>query len=476
MQNIVLITIDTLRKDHCGCYGYPRDTTPFIDKISKSGVKFKYPFANGPLTTRSFPSILCGHHIFYGKEDNIHSYFLPKDVETIAQKLKILGYYTAAFQAGNPFVSSFYGYDRGFDFFEDFLSGSSKCEKIERSMAPKKRVKEKLLLKVGSFLNSFPELKNIAKKGYQTYILFKENRKCVEKLKNKEMPFIRGDKLDETILKWLEGYSEKKPLFLWIHYMDVHQPHIPQEDISKLLNIPPYSDKIIARHWVEIANHKIKNSKQVTELKDLYDCEIRYADKCIEELFDIFEMNNLTKENTFFILTADHGEEFGEHGGLGHELKLYNEMLSVPLIFVGKGSKKYNNFADSLVELKDIPQVILDVAEEGDVIDILKEYVLSQSLRGDGENWVRLIALQNKKFKLIYDAGSETNNEFYNLSNEFYNLSNDPDEKYNQINNELYNKEVNKFTDIIKEFLKINSHRSKLKEKVKELKKKGAMV
>ena len=135
---------------------------------------------------------------------------------------------------------------------------------------------------------------------------------------------------------------------------------ISDDMISKLLNIPPYDDKIIARHWAEISNHKIKNSKQVTELKDLYDCEIRYEDKCIKELFDIFEMNNLTKENTFFILTADHGEEFGEHGGLGHELKLYNEMLSVPLIFVGKGSKRYNNFADSLVELKDIPQVILN--------------------------------------------------------------------------------------------------------------------
>ena len=79
MQNIVLITIDTLRRDHCGCYGYSRDTTPFIDKISNSGVKFEHSFANGPLTTRSFPSILCGKHTFYGKEDKIHSYFLPKD-------------------------------------------------------------------------------------------------------------------------------------------------------------------------------------------------------------------------------------------------------------------------------------------------------------------------------------------------------------------------------------------------------------
>ena len=465
MQNIVLITIDTLRKDHCGCYEYSRDTTPFIDKISKSGVKFENAFVNGPLTPRSFPSILCGQHIFYGKESNIQSCFLPEVAETIAQKLKKLGYYTAAFQAGNPFLSSFYGYDRGFVFFEDFLKGSSECEKIERSTT----LMQKLLSKAASFLNSFPKLKNVAKKGYQSYTpvrVFKDTRKYVKKLKNNEIPFIRGNKLNEMVSKWIEKYSEKKPLFLWIHYMDVHQPFIPKKDICKSLNIPIYSDKVIAKHWAEILNHQVKNSKQIRELKDLYDCEIRYEDKCIEDLFDIFEINNLTKENTFFILTADHGDEFGEHGGLGHEMKLYNEMLSVPLIFVGKGSEKYDEFTDSLVELKDISQVILDVSKGDEVTDISKEYVLSQSLRKDSEKYVKLIALQNKKFKLICDTGSEANNEFYNLSN-------DPGEQNNLINNKSCNEEINEFTGILKEFLKIDSHRSKLKEKIKEMKKIG---
>jgi len=466
-QNIVLITIDTLRKDHCGCYGYFRDTTPFIDKISKFGVKFEYPFANGPLTPRSFPSILCGHHIFYGKVDDIHSCFIPKNLETIAQKLKKLGYHTAAFQAGNPFISSFYGYGRGFDSFEDFLCGNSERERIERLITSKKVVKKNLLSKVGSFLNSFPRLKSVIKKIYLSYIDFRENRKYLKKLKDNDIPFIRGDKLNKKISKWLEKHSKNKPLFLWIHYMDVHQPHIPKEDISKSLNIPAYSDKIIAEHWSEISNRKIKNLKQIKELKDLYDCEIGYVDKCIEEVFDIFKVNNITQENTLFILTSDHGEEFGEHGGLGHEMKLYNEMLSVPLIITGKGSEKYNKFTDSLVELKDIPKIILYVAKKGGITNISKEYVLSQSLRVDGETPIRLIALQNKKFKVIYDTGLEANNEFYNLND-------DPYEKKNLIGNRSYSEEINEFTDVIKEFLEIDSRRSKLKgktmKKIKALK------
>jgi arylsulfatase A-like enzyme len=472
MQNIVLITIDTLRKDHCGCYGYSRDTTPFIDKISSSGLKFDHSFANGPLTTRSFPSILCGQHIFYGKENNIHSYFLPKDVETIAQKLKNFGYYTAAFQAGNPFISAFYGYDRGFDFFEDFLKGSLECEKIERSVkqTPKKEtMAKKILSKVRSFLDTFPKLKNVAKKGYQFYILLRDARKYLKKLSDNKIPFIRGDKLNEIISKWLNCYSKEKPLFLWVHYMDVHQPHIPKEDIAKSLNIPVYSDKIIARHWAEILSHQVKNSKQIRELMDLYDCEIRYEDKCIEELFDIFGNNNLTQKNTFFILTADHGEEFGEHGGLGHEMKLYNEMLSIPLIFVGNGAEEYKDFIDSLIELKSVPQVIVDVAKGQAATDISKEYVLSQSLRGDGGNWVRLIALQNREFKLIYDAGSEANNEFYSLGG-------DPSEMNNLIHYGPYREKIEEFTNLVQDFLWVTGNRTKLinmtKVKIRELKEK----
>jgi len=129
--------------------------------------------------------------------------------------------------------------------------------------------------------------KKDTKKDTKVYILFRDTKKYLKKLKNNEIPFIRGDKLNKTIAKWLEEYPEKKPLFLWIHYMDVHQPFIPKKDICKSLNIPIYSDKVIAKHWVEILSHGVKKSKQIAELKDLYDCEIRYADKCIEELFDI---------------------------------------------------------------------------------------------------------------------------------------------------------------------------------------------
>jgi arylsulfatase A-like enzyme len=466
-SNIILITIDSLRKDHCGCYGYSRDTTPFIDKISQSGVRFKYPFANGPLTPRSFPSILTGQHIFYGKENDIHSYFLPKDVETIAQKLRNFGYYSGAFQAGNPFISSFYGYNRGFDHFDDFLYGDSECERIERLQkkpeTTKKGFKERFFLKIISTLDYLPEIKRAGRKEYQTYIRFKESRKYLKKLKNNEIPFIRGYKLNQAISKWLEGYDEKKPLFLWVHYMDVHQPHIPKEDISRSLNIPLYSDEKIAEHWSEIANHEIKNSKQIGELIDLYDCEIRYVDKCIEEIFEIFSHNNLTEENSLFILTSDHGEEYGEHGSLGHEMKLYNEMLSVPLIVFGKDSRKYEKFADALVELKSVPQIILDAANGGEATDISRKYVLSQSLRKHYENWVRLIALQNKKFKLIYDAGLEANNEFYNLNTDLY-------EKNNLYHADLYAEEIEKFNNIIKDFLNFKDYRNRTKQKIRELK------
>ena len=459
MKNIVLITIDTLRKDHCSCYGYSRNTTPFIDKLSKDGVKFEHAFANGPLTPRSFPSILCGCHIFSGKEDNIHSYFLPKNLETIAQKLKISGYHTAAFQAGNPFISSFYGYDRGFDFFEDFLKDNSECAKIEISQKSQNNVRKKIFVRLGQILNHSPPIKNVVSNVYCSYIGFKDYKKCLLQVRKNQMPFIRGNKLNEKLSKWLENYDHKKPVFLWMHYMDVHQPHIPKEDICKCLNIPLYSDKVIAKHWTEISNHRVKNSKQINELKDLYDCEIRYVDNCVEKLFNILEKNSINKENTFFIITSDHGDEFGEHGGLGHEMKLYNEMLSVPLIVSGEGSKNYGIYENSLIELRDIPKIISAEANKDKSIKLSKEYVLSQSLRKGDESWVRLISLQNTEFKMIYDTDCETNNEFYFLDH-------DPYEKHNLIDDNLYTESKDEFTSFIKNFVKFTDS-TNIKQKIK---------
>jgi len=186
----------------------------------------------------------------------------------------------------------------------------------------------------------------------------------------------------------------------------------------------------------------------------------------LKNFFNILENNNINQENTFFIITSDHGEEFGEHGGLGHEMKLYNEMLSVPLIVIGEGAKNYEIYENSLIELRDIPKIISAVAIENKNIELSKEYVLSQSLRKDDESWIRLISLQNTKFKMIYDTKCETNNEFYFLEH-------DPHEKHNLSGDNLFNKSENEFISLTKNFVRFTgdtNSKQKIKNDIQKIK------
>ena len=429
-DNIILITIDTLRRDHCSCYGYERMTTPFLDSIAKKGVKFNHAFANGPLTPRSFPSILCGVSTFAGKEDDISSCFLPQNIETIAERLEKRGYYTVAFQAGNPYLSKYYGYDRGFREYKDYLKADKKRSKAKGN---------KLIL---SLFGIFPKIMPIARKvrtfGRFTFGVMEKKKRIL----SKDLPFKRGREINADVKTWLNGYGEDGPLFLWIHYMDCHQPYIPDDNARKELGIREYSVGQLARHWAEINDKFVRSSKQIQSLVDLYDCEIKYEDQVIEELFETMIENSINENNSAFIITSDHGDEFGEHGGLGHELKLYNEMLSVPLIFYGKGCENYKSFSESLVELKSIPNVILELAEHDRASPLNNRFIISECLREEKGKYVRLISIQNRDYKLIYDCGNEVYNEFYNLEEDKY-------EQTNLIDDRRYEREILEMKGII---------------------------
>jgi len=450
-KNIVLITIDTLRRDHCSCYNYPRETTPFLDQISNNGIKFNYAFATGPLTPRSFPSILCGIMPFDEKFDDIKSYFLPKNIETIAQKMKKIGFDTVAFQAGNPFLSKYYGYNRGFDEFYDYIFDSDTKANLKDGRL--KKHFQRIVMK-----NKFLE------KNARIFLSKLDFLKKYYKILKNDIPFIRGMNLNKDIDEWLSTYKKNNPLFIWIHYMDVHPPHFPEEDLRKILGIERYSKYHLAKCWAEINNHIVKNNKQIGEIIDLYDCEVRYQDEVLEDLFHILKSHNLTEENTSFVITSDHGDEFGEHGGVGHILKLYNEMLAVPLIIYGNNIKEFSHLSNTLIELKSIPDIILDLSTDlpvNDVDKFRKDFIISESLRQNHNhnNHVRIISIQNKEFKLIFDTEDQ-------IKNEFYNLINDGLEQENLINDKKLTTYIENMECLVREYIN-KDEKNKIKSLIK---------
>ena len=280
MKNIVLITVDCLRADHMSCYGYHRKTTPFIDSIAERSLFFENAFANGPNTRHSVPSFLTSTYPLLFLDEAKAGRF-HEGRKSMAELLKEHGYSTAAIHS-NPYISKFYGYDRGFDYFNDFLLGQVEDE-IERS-------------KISKILHE-------AAKGIKAVFMHK-------------LPHEDGERINEEAIKWLENANE--PFFLWLHYMDVHMPYVPPNRFLEELGLRKYSH--IRKIWmgkkiddVEM-REKIRN-EEVPDYINLYDGCIRYTDWVLQSLIRKIEKNF---PETLFVITADHGEEFREHGGLGH--------------------------------------------------------------------------------------------------------------------------------------------------------------
>ena len=249
--NILLITVDALRPDHLGCYGYERNTSPNIDKLAKEGTVFLNCFATSSSTAYASVGLVTGKYLMiYGNDEA--GGILDKKFPTITEYLKESEYFTAAFLNNGHYASST-GFERGFDFYKNFI-GNAKQTTDE----------------VISFLNNYN-----ADKPLFIWIHYIDPH----------TPYV----VHKDFLKIFEGDS------LW-NINDKNLELQPNEDID------PYLSKgFIPR----IAFHREKYN--LNYYIACYDSEISYLDFHIGRLMDNMPNSALT------ILTADHGEFLGEH-------------------------------------------------------------------------------------------------------------------------------------------------------------------
>lgn len=294
MKNTVLITIDTLRAGMIGLYGAKEGLTLHIDSLADNMMIFKNPFASGPYTQASFQGILASeYYLEYGKEKNINS---AKTL--ISEPLKNAGIYTAAFHS-NAYLSYFFGYNRGWDTFYDSMSDDV----------------------------------------------------------TDMYPFIRGEGINKKVESFLSNFSFSKPLFLWVHYMDVHEPYIAEEEyLSKIdPSLSLSKEEMFSLFKEVILKRDVSDKGKVDTLRKLYMAKVAETDGYIEKLFSIFDSHNLLDSSTI-IITSDHGDEFSEHGGLSHDGKMYSELIKVPLLIY---DRSYESAAiDTPVSLIGIPPTI----------------------------------------------------------------------------------------------------------------------
>lgn len=343
--NIVLVTVDSLRADHCGFMGYEKDTTPTLDAMAEDGLVFENAIAPGPATPESMPVIFTGEwpvdrgsdtdSELNARRERIRSHMEAR--ETLPERLGRLGYTTGAFTP-NPFTSRHFGFDQGFDHFEDFMDESNRGQLYQ------------------TVFNGFLEESGISSMA-RVFMNFWQ----------REEVFKPWESYYDDAVSWAQNAEE--PYFLWVFLMDAHNPYIASSEYRSQSRLQEFHANF--EFWRQ--SHETPFSDSMHEkLVTAYDDSIRYSDAFLGRLRE-----DLDDEGVIAV-TGDHGEAFGEHGTYGHEPYLYRENTHVPLVVSGVGDGEHRD----AFSLAGLPELLSAVAIGERATDVAGEYVVSATRKG----------------------------------------------------------------------------------------------
>lgn len=326
--NIILITADSLRRDHLGCYSSTAAATPHIDSLAQRSKVHFNAYSTGPNTPHAFPGIMAGRNALASSKLGVF-----EDEWTVAEALKESGYTTLGFNAANPYISRHFRYHRGFDHFEDFVDFE-------------------LLRTTSAGVNS--GVIGIPQADLEQYLMSEDNLRRKEALERW---------FNETIARTLP--EARPPFFLWVHYMDTHYPYVPSVDFQKMSGVTNITKDDNYQLNQIVRGNLLPSPGQLQEIKKLYSACVRQLDAQIGHLLTLLSATEgIGDANILFC--ADHGEEFMEHGDFQHRSKLFEELLQVPLIINGP---RYHSSQPpkQRISLASIPEIIMNLAGEREI-------------------------------------------------------------------------------------------------------------
>jgi len=325
--NVLLISLDTLRADHVGCYGYERDTTPFLDEFAASAVRFESAFVNTHSTAPSHSTLLSSRYqethgvhldlLAMARHENDPSMLhFPPDLPMVQELMSAAGYRTCAITEGG-YVSAEMGFQRGFDHYDDTSRDIRQGE--------------------------------------------------------------------AKLLEWLRENSGEAPKFVFFHTYQVHGPYLSPPEYQEMFSPPgdppeagPDPVQTVRRIITEDIFHAERVSPVMLDyLRNRYDRSLRYTDDTLRDLFSELRAAGFL-DNALVVICSDHGEEFGDHGRLQHSDTLFDELVHIPL-FVAAPDIKGGRVSRRMASTIDITPTILTYCN----IDVPVEFEGSDLLSGD---------------------------------------------------------------------------------------------
>ena len=348
--NVVLISIDSLVRDRLGVYGHRAEfapeipVSPNLDALAHEGVVFDDAHATSSWTLPSHMAILTG------LSDGVHEvsvdkFFLDPLRRTLAQQFERAGAATAGFYSG-PYLDPYYGFGRGFGRYE---SGMMPAEELKR----------------------------------RTDFYLEKRRQAGEPVTGQDALGVRdrlshvditSPRVNRKALEFLDQQDPGQPFFLFLHYFDAHYDYMPdqlQAGLGESFD-PDYRGSRSGMNWmfdpsVRELNERGKTSRRLITERDLrhvqalYDAEIHYVDQRIGEVLRKLRERGLW-EDTIVCVVSDHGDEFFEHGSIGHRSTLFPEQTEMALILRVPGGPQPGQRVAGLARAYDVAPTLLDYA------------------------------------------------------------------------------------------------------------------
>lgn len=432
--NLIVIVIDALRAQNLSCYGYSQKTTPFIDSLAKQGIVFENFYANTDQTDPAFTSIFSGRipitHgiIFHGNFITQNQINDLKKTRTrfLAELLK--ENYPEMVTIGIDWLSRWH--KKGFDIYgeEEVLPGKKPL------MVKYKWINEKLKVFVNNFSQSW-------------YYTFNEFLKPFGfKYRNDAEGYF------EYARSAINKYSDKQNFYLLVHLWDVHSPWnmLPkcyirkfQQGIKKGAVKESFNKYKSNKFKEKVRSYHLKDVDYLSEVEGLYNAGLNYVDSELEKFVDFLKKEGRWN-NTYLLITGDHGENLVVNDKFVSHMGTKNTVMKVPCIMVGP--KLPQKRIGEMVQHIDLLPSILDL------FDINTKY------KYDGMNFLPLVlgekiewrdeifficsaaskryTLLTNRFKYSYsptekDADDGVGGIWYPEVKELYDLKVDPDEKKN---------------------------------------------
>jgi arylsulfatase A-like enzyme len=344
-RNVLLIVWDTVRAANLSLHGYPRATTPNLERLAAQGVRFEHAFATSSWTLPSHASLFTGRW----PHEQTADWTSPLDEAhlTLAEYLAAHGYDTAGFVANLDYCGQQTGLNRGFAHYEDYPIDVT--EIFARYLGLGRRID---LVSLAFVIDRIVG----GRTGHSTPLLplSKEHAKG-------------GMEIDHAFLEWLSWQqTRKRPFFAFLNYVDAHPPYEVVDPPTRAFGLRPstWRDLSLLSRWNELDKTRLPK-RDIQMAIDLYDDGIAYLDRRLETLLQELKKRGVL-DDTMVIVTSDHGEHLGDHRLFFHGCSLYRQLVEVPLVIVDARVVPDGRVVAQPASLREVATTIVDLLNCGE--------------------------------------------------------------------------------------------------------------